>query len=105
MDLAVPADDRLKLKESENKVEYLALQTIEKNKQTVEHESDYYTNCNWCSWYRYLKPGGIGNNGTSGDHPNYSIIEIGQNTEKSSGDSKRLAVTQTPVKDHQLTLV
>ncbi len=32
------------------------------------------------------------------------IIENGQNTEKSPGDLKRLAVTQTPVKDHQLTL-
>ena len=32
------------------------------------------------------------------DHPNHSIIKIGQNTEKSPGDVKRLAVTQTPVK-------
>ena len=38
---------------------------------------------------------------TSGDHRNYYIIEIGQNTEKSPGDLRRLAVTQTPVKDHQ----
>ena len=30
------------------------------------------------------------NNGTGGDSPNYSIIEIGQNTEKSPGDLKRL---------------
>ena len=30
--------------------------------------------------------GGVGNNRTSGDHPNYCIIEIGQNTEKSPGD-------------------
>ena len=37
----------------------------------------------------------------SGDHPNNSIIENGQNTEKSPGDLRRLAVTQTPVKDHQ----
>ena len=41
----------------------------------------------------------------SGDHPNDSIIENGQNTEKSSGDLKRLAVTQTPVKGQQLTLI
>ena len=41
---------------------------------------------------------------TSGDHPNYNIVENGQNTEKSPGDLWRLAVTQTPVKDHQLTL-
>ena len=40
-----------------------------------------------------------------GNHPNYNIIENGQNTEKSPGDLRRLAVTQTSVKDHQLTLM
>ena len=49
--------------------------------------------------------GGLGSRRTSGDHPNYYIIENGQNTEKSPGDLKKLAVTQTPVKDHQLTLM
>ena len=38
-------------------------------------------------------------------HPDYSIVEIDQNTEKSPGGLRRLAVTQTPVKGHQLTLV
>ena len=37
---------------------------------------------------------------THGDHPSYYIIENGQDTEKSPGDLRRLAVTQTPVKDH-----
>ena len=37
-------------------------------------------------------------------HPNYSIVKLGQNTEKSPGNLRRLAVTQTPVKDLQLTL-
>ena len=41
----------------------------------------------------------------SGDHPNYYIIENGQNTEKSPGDLRRLAVAQTPVKNHQLMLM
>ena len=36
-----------------------------------------------------------------GDHPDNTIIKIGQNTEKSSAGLRRLAVTQTPVKDHQ----
>ena len=40
-------------------------------------------------------------NSKSEIHRNYCIIEIGQNTEKSPGDLRRLAVTQTPVKDHQ----
>ena len=38
----------------------------------------------------------------SGDHPNYYIIENAQNTEKSPGHLKRLAVPQIPLKDHQL---
>ena len=42
---------------------------------------------------------------TSGDHPNYCIIEISQNTEMSPRELRRLTVTQTPVKDHQLTLM
>ena len=42
---------------------------------------------------------------TDRDHPKYSIVEIGQNTEKSPGDVMRLTVPQNPVKDHQLTLV
>ena len=32
----------------------------------------------------------------SGDHPSYNIIENRQNTEKSPGDLRRLAVAQTP---------
>ena len=40
----------------------------------------------------------------SGDHPNYSIVKIGQNTKKSPGDLRRL-VTQTPMENRQRTLV
>ena len=49
--------------------------------------------------------GVLGSWRTSGDHPNNSIIDNGQNTEKSPGDLRRLAVTQTPVKDHQHKLM
>ena len=48
---------------------------------------------------------GLGNKRMSGDHPNFYIIEIGQNTEKSPGDLRRLAVTQTSGKYHQLALM
>ena len=41
----------------------------------------------------------------SGDHPNDSIIANGQNIKKSPGDLRGLAVTQTPVKNHRLTLM
>ena len=33
-----------------------------------------------------VQTGGLGGWGTSRDHPNYSFIEIDQNTEKSPGD-------------------
>ena len=46
---------------------------------------------------------GLGSWRTSGEHPNDSIIENGQNTKKGPGDLRRLAVTQTPVKNHRLT--
>ena len=43
--------------------------------------------------------------GRGRDYRNDSITENGQNTEKSPGDLKRLAVTQTPVKNHLLILM
>ena len=49
--------------------------------------------------------GGLGSWWTIGDHPNCYIIKSGQNTEKSPGDLRRLAVTKTQVKEHQLTLM
>ena len=49
--------------------------------------------------------GRLGNRRTSGDHPSYNIVEIGQNTEKNPGDLRRPVVTQIPVKDHQLKLM
>ena len=48
--------------------------------------------------------GGLGNEKTSGDHSNYYIIESRQNTEKNPRDLRRLAITQTPVKN-QLKLI
>ena len=95
------------MKESEKKDKYLDL--AKELKKNVEHESDVYINCNWCSWYihRMINKGTVGlrNNRASGDHPNYCITGIGQNTEKSPGDLRRLPLTHNPLKDHQLTLM
>ena len=70
----------------------------------MEHESDGDANCDWNTWHGHQmvdkRTGVFGNN-----HLNYSIVEIGQNTEKSPGGLKKLAVTQTPVRNLQLTLV
>ena len=103
VDFAVPADHRIKLKESEKKDKYL--DSARELKKTVELASDDYTSYNWSYWYSHqrigTRTGGLGNNWTNGDNPHYCIIEIVQNTEKSPGDLRRFAVTQTPVKDHQ----
>ena len=75
----------------------------------MEHERDFRTNSNWRSWHSHQRiiigAGGLGNKRTRRDHPNDYITENDQNTEKSPEDLKRLAVTQTSVKDQQLTLI
>ena len=75
----------------------------------MEHESDDDTNCNWCTWYIHRRictgTGGFGNKRRGGDHPNCSIIKISLNIEKSPGDLRRHAISQTPVEDYQLMLV
>ena len=71
----------------------------------MQHEGDNYTNRDWCFWYSHQKifkgTGGLGGWRTSGDHPNYSNSENGQNTEKSPGDLRRPTVSKTPEKNHQ----
>ena len=56
----------------------------------MEHESDNYINCDWCFWNsnkRIMKgTGGLGSWRKSGDHPNYNVIENGQDTERSAGE-------------------
>ena len=88
VDFAVPADHRIKLKEKEKKDKYVDL--AKELKKNMEHESDVYTNCNWCSWYSHQRndkgTGWLGNKRTSVDHPTLSIMENGPNTEKGSGN-------------------
>ena len=70
----------------------------------MAHESDGDTNR--CSHQRIVTgTEGLEDKRSIGDHLNYRIIKIGQNTEKSPGDLRRLAVTQTSVEIHQLMLV
>ena len=47
----------------------------------------------------------VGNRRKNRDHPNNGMVKIDRNTEKSPGDLKKSVVIQTPVKDHQLTLM
>ena len=67
----------------------------------MEYENDGDNDYNWCTWNSSWginnEIGRHGNKKTSGDHPDYNIVKIGQNIEKNLGDLKRLTVTQTPV--------
>ncbi len=49
MDFAVPANHRMKLKESVKKEKYL--DQAREVKKKMEHEGDNFTNCDWCFWY------------------------------------------------------
>ena len=107
VDFAVPADHRIKLKKCEKKDKYLGLSIELKKLWNMKVIIiPILTGAFGTVTKGLLK--GIGRFGSwwvSGNYPNYSIIENGQNTEKSTGNLRKLAVAQTPVKDHQLTLI
>ena len=97
VDFTVPADHRVKLSEVEKRDKYLDL--------ARELKKLWNMKVTIIPIIIGAKTRGLGNDEMGRDCPNYSIIEISQNTEKSPGDLKRLAVTQPPVKDHQLMLM
>ena len=80
MDFTVPADHRVK-----------------RTKKSMEHKSDGDTKCNWCS---HQITGTV-----TGRLRNYNIIKIGHNTKKSPRELRSLFVSQTPLENHQITLV
>ena len=109
MDFAVPADNRVKLKKSEKRDKYLDLARELKKKWSMKD-----SNCDWFAQYSQQLIGKgtrrLGNKRMSGDHPNNSIVEIGQNTKKSPGDLRGLVVAQTPpanagVKNSQMSKI
>ena len=53
----------------------------------------------------WKKTGEIENQLKNQGHSDYSIFVISQNIEKSPENLRRLAVTWTPMKDHQLMLM
>ena len=77
--------------------------------KSIKHENDVFSNYYSCHGYTLQRINKeteeLGNNRSSGDNPNYYITEIGQNTEKSLGDLRRLAVTRAPGKGHLLMLM
>ena len=72
----------------------------------MQHDGDGDTNCYWYALNTIMptkkklgkEAEKLRNQKTSGDHADYNLIKIGQNTEKSPGNLRRLAVTQTPEK-------
>ena len=107
MNFVVSVDFSVKIKENEKWDKYLDLAW--ELKKALEREGDGDTDCSLCTRnypQRIDKmTGRLGNKKTSEYHPDYSIIKISQNIEKSPGDLRRLAVTQTTVKDYQQALV
>ena len=65
----------------------------------MEHESDADTNYDWWGWNDpqiFCKEAGrVGDRRTSSDIPNYSIVKVGTNSEKSPGDMRKVAVSRT----------
>ena len=61
----------------------------------MEHESQGHCKCCWRSRNGHQQPGEgigrIGNQLENRNHPDFSIAEISQNTEKSPGDLRKLA--------------
>ena len=103
MDFAVPVDHRVRIK-NEMIDKYLDL--AREQEKTVKHDGDGDTNYSWNNPHRLeRKTGAIGKQRKNRDYKDLSITEIGENTEKSPGDMRRLIVTQTLVKVHLLTMV
>ena len=107
MDFAVAVDHRAKFKESKRKYKYLnlarELKKLWNMKVTI---IPIMIGAFGSVTKRIIKgTGGLRGWSMSGNHPNYNITENGQNTEKQPGDLRGLAITQTPVKNHQLKLM
>ena len=102
-DFAVPADHRIKLKECEKKDKYLDLARELKKLWNMQVTIIPIVIGAFGTVTKGTR--GLWSWRTSGDHPNYDIIENGQNNNKSLGDLRRLAVTRPPVKNHRLTLM
>ena len=93
VDFDVPANHRVKLKESKKKDKYLDLA-----RELKELWNMKVMIIPIVIGALGTVTEGIGKNMMSGDYPNNYIIEIGQNTEEDPGDLRRLAV------NHELTL-
>ena len=99
MDFAVPVDHRVKIKENEKKDKYLDLVRKFKKLWNIKLTviSIVIGALGTIPKVLVKGVGRVRNRRTSRNHPNYCIVKIGQNTEKSSGRLRRLGVTQNLV--------
>ena len=104
VDFAIPADHRVILKESEKKNKYLELARELKKLWNMKLTIVPSVIVALGSITKGLLKG-LGSWRTGRDYPNDSIAKKGQNPETSPGDLRRLAVIQTPVKNHQPKLM
>ena len=106
MDFVVPANHKVKIKENHNSENYLDLTRELRKLQNIKFTELPIVIGTLGTILRGLVRGlkWVGNRRTSRTYPNYCIVEVNQNTDKSPRDLRTLAVTQTPVKDYQLTL-
>ena len=99
---AVPEDLWLKLKSNWKRDNFLDLA---RELKTLGNKGECNTNSDRCTWSKPQKrTGRFWNKRNIRDHPDYSIMMIGPCTENSPGYLRRLAVTQTLVRNNQLTL-
>ena len=76
VDFAIPADHRVKVKESEKLGKYRNLAREIKN--VVEHENDSDTLHSWGPWNGPNEPRRIGDLKKNWNHPDHSIAKIGE---------------------------
>ena len=104
MNFAVLIENRVKIKESVKWEKYH--DHARKLKTTMKHESNGDTNCSWCTLNNLQKI-----DKRLEDPEIKGLVESVQHyydrliTEKSLNDLRRLAVSQTLVRNHQLKLV
>ena len=106
VDFAVPVDLRVKLKERKKRDEYLDLAREMKKLWNMTMTTIPIVIGALDTIIKRLVQGLEDLQITGrGETLNYRIVQIGQNTKKSPGDLSWLAGTQTPVENHQLTLM
>ena len=87
-----------------NKRKHKDRQFMSRTRKAMEHVDDGYSICNYDTLKGPKSPERkAGEKKNNLDHTDYIIIKIGEYTGKSPRDLRKLAVTQTLVKYHQLT--